>query len=309
MEKRQKIVVIAGPTASGKTSLSVKLALELGAEVVNADSMQVYRGMNIGTAKPDMEERKGVVHHLLDVVAPDEEFDAAIYRSLAIPILKEIDAKGKLGLVVGGTGLYLKTLLGGLLSCPPKDSQLRASLREECETRGSLHLHDRLRRVDPETAERIHPNDWVRITRALEIITLTGRTPSELSRAHGFRDRALEALKICLDVKREELYRRIDDRSEAMVEAGLIEETEALLKKGFSPGLKPMKALGYRHMVGYLKGDCSIEEAVAALKRDTRRYAKRQLTWFRADTEYLWIEPKDFNVIVGKVVDLVRETA
>lgn len=301
MKEQQKVVIIAGPTASGKSSLGVELALSLGGEILNADSMQVYRGMDVGTAKPTLEEQKGIPHHLLDVVDPDEDFSAATFRSMALALVREICSRGKICLVVGGTGLYIKALLGGLLRSPPADPRLRETLRLECDNHGSTRLYERLKLLDPESASRVHPNDKVRIIRSLEIIHLTNRRPSELSREHGFRDRALGALKLCLKINREELYHRINRRSAAMLRAGLVGETESLLSKGYSSQLKPMKSIGYRHIVKYLEGTWSLAEATRNLQRDTRRYAKRQLTWFRADPEFTWISPDDFDLASKKI--------
>ncbi len=307
--RRHRVVVIAGPTASGKTSLGVKLALALGGEILNADSMQVYRGMDVGTAKPTREEQKGIPHHLLDVVDPDEEFNAAIYRSMAIPVITDMVARDKPCFVAGGTGLYIRSLLKGLFECPPSDMEIRESLRRECDTLGSPGLHERLVDIDPQCAQKIHPNDSIRIIRALEIIRLTGRRPSEVTGEHGFRDSRFNALELCLDVDREELYDRINRRSVRMFEKGLARETENLLRKGYSPELKPMKSIGYRHMIMCLKGDWSREDAIRRLQRDTRRYAKRQLTWFRADPEFLWIRPDDFEPVLERVRTFLFESA
>ena len=298
---KPKVIVIAGPTASGKTRLGVELALALDGEIINADSMQVYRGMDIGTAKPTSEEKRDIVHHLLDVVDPDEEFNAATYRSLALPLVRNLSSRAKTCLIVGGTGLYIKSLLGGLLQCPSADRELRESLRWECDVYGSATLHERLKSLDPDSASKIHPNDRVRITRTLEIIHLTKSRLSDLRRNHGFGDRPLSPLKFCLEVNREELYHRINERSMAMVAAGLPEETENLLSKGYSSDLKPMKAIGYRHMIRYLEGYWSLQEAIRNLQRDTRRYAKRQLTWFKADPEITWIVPDDINAVLEKI--------
>ncbi len=299
-EERQKIVVIAGPTASGKTRVGVELALALDGEIINADSMQVYRGMDIGTAKPTAEEKKGITHHLLDVVEPDEEFNAALYRSMAFPLIQDVISRRKVCLIVGGTGLYIKSLLGGLFECAPSDQDLRDSLRRELKRQGSRDLHKRLKSLDPEYAKSIHPNDGMRVMRALEIIQLTSRMPSDLHKEHGFRDRDMDTLKVYLDVDRPRLYSRINERCVAMKDAGLVEETESLLKQGFSPELKPMKSIGYRHMIKYLRGSCSLDEAVYSHQRDTRRYAKRQLTWFRSDPEADWVAPDEINVIIEK---------
>jgi len=305
-DKRPKVVVIAGPTASGKTSIGVKLALALEGEVINADSMQVFRGMDIGTAKPTPDEQKGIPHHLLDVVDPDEEFNAAIYRRMSLSLIADISSSGRTCFIVGGTGLYIKGLLEGLFQCPRSDPVLREALYRECETLGIEALYKRLKLSDPLSARKIHINDKMRIIRALEIIHLTKRIPSDLSGAHGFRDRPLNALRLCLDVEREQLYNRINERSEVMVHAGLAAETEKLLLKGYSPDLKPMKAIGYRHMVNYLNGTWSLMESIDRIKRDTRRYAKRQITWFRADPEVNWIASENFNLILKKVQTFLR---
>jgi len=308
-ERRPRVVVIAGPTACGKSGLAVELAYALSGEIVNADSMQVYRGMDIGTAKPTLEERRGIPHHLLDMVYPDEPFNAALYRELALPIIRDICSRGKTCLVVGGTGLYIRALLGGLMQAPPSDPGVREKLREECARDGPARLHQRLKRLDPPSAAAIHPNDPVRIIRALEIIALSHRRASDLMKGHRFRDPSVDALKICLDVERKRLYRRINERSQRMAEMGILEETRGLLDQGYAPDLKPMKAIGYRHMVRYLRGDGSFEEAIEILQKDTRRYAKRQLTWFRAESDVIWVDPDALDVVWKCVTSFLSETA
>lgn len=293
-----KIIVIAGPTASGKTEIAVGLARAIGGEVVNADSMQVYRGMDIGTAKPSESEKEGVPHHMLDVVAPDTDFNAAAYRETAAPIVHDIARRGRTCLVVGGTGLYIKALTGGIFDCPPSDPALRKSLLALYDEQGAGVLHSRLGGLDPEAALKIHPNDRLRVTRALEIIHLTGRMPSRLADAHRFEDRPFDVLFLCLGPDRRKLYRRIDLRVLRMVESGLVEETASLLAAGFGPDLKAMKGLGYRHMVGYLERRWTLDQAVESLQRDTRRYAKRQMTWFRKVPNAVWKSPDDFTVIL-----------
>jgi tRNA dimethylallyltransferase len=302
---KQKIIVITGPTASGKSSVAIELARLFDGEIVNADSMQVYRGMDVGTAKLPVPERKGIPHHLIDVVNPDEEFNAAIYQSKALPLMEGMAARGKLPFVVGGTGLYIKTLLCGLLDHPHPEPGLRESLLKEWEQHGSYSLRESLKSLDPESAQRIHPHDKVRILRALEIIRLTGKPLSSLIRKHGFREKLFVACKICLQMEREHLYHRINARTVAMIEEGLPKETETLLGKGYSPELKPMKSLGYRQMVKYLAGEWSLNEAVSQLKRDTRRYAKRQLTWFRGDPEMLWMDPENLKIMTQKIREFI----
>lgn len=302
---KQKIIVIAGPTASGKSGLAMDMALRFGGEIVNADSMQVYRGMDIGTAKPTAEERSLVPHHLLDVVDPDGEFNASDYRALALPAIRRIGESGKPAFVVGGTGLYIRVLLGGLIRLPPSDADLRERLKAEMAREGVSALHERLKGLDAESAERIHPNDKVRIVRALEVIHLTGRRFSSMIQDHRFRDNPFCAFKICLQIERERLYHRIDERSSHMLEMGLVRETAGLIDQGYSPDLKPMKALGYRHVVQVIRGKWDTETALKHLQADTRRYAKRQLTWFRSDPEMAWLRPQEETEIENRIRDFL----
>ncbi len=305
--EQARVIVIAGPTASGKTEFAINLARSLSGEIVSADSMQVYRGMNIGTAKPTPEEQKGIPHHLLDMVYPDEPFNAALYRGHALPVIRDITSRGKACLVVGGTGLYIRALLGGLMKAPPADPAFREALQRECDACGPVALHARLTVLDPRGAAGIHPNDRVRIIRALEIVHLSGRRSSALMRDHRFGHSSVTALKFCINLDRETLYRRINARSERMVEQGLLEETRHLLNHGYAPDLKPMQAIGYRHMIRHIKGLDSLEEAVETLKRDTRRYAKRQITWFKAEADIIWIDPSEVNMVLGRCKAFLSE--
>lgn len=288
-----KIIVITGATASGKTSLAVKMALRFGGEIISADSMQVYRGMDIGTAKPTQAERHGVPHHLLDIVDPDEPFDAGRFREMAIPLVQEIRERGAACFLVGGTGLYIKAFLGGLIPTPPGQGSIRKMLQETWDEDGGVASYQRLKSIDPQGAEGIHPHDRVRIVRALEVYELTGKPFSALARGHGFQQRSFEALKICLQLDRNQLYDRINQRCLHMVELGLQGETESLLGRGYASDLKPMKAIGYRHMVCHLSGRWDLEKTMSRLQRDTRRYAKRQITWFRADPEITYFNPME----------------
>ena len=304
-----KLLIISGPTCSGKSVLAVELALILGGEIINADSMQVYRGMDIGTAKLRLSERKGIPHHLIDIVNPDQEFNAALFLLHALPIINDLHVNSIPIIVVGGTGLYIKTLLGGLFTCPPSKPELRQSLIEECEERGTSFLHQRLSRLDRKAANSIHTMDKVRIIRALEVIYLTGYPFSELARKHSFSDRRFLALNLCLNVDRQVLYNRINIRAMSMIDSGLINEVKALLTMGYSPELKPMQAIGYRHIISYLKGGWDLDEATRLIQRDTRRYAKRQLTWFRADPDLIWVNPDYKPDIVNKVMTFIRAKA
>ena len=305
---KQKLVVITGPTAVGKSALAIEMALHFGGEILNADSMQVYRGMDVGTAKTPVGERRGVLHHLLDVVDPDEDFNAAIFRDLSLPVLAQTHARGKIGFVVGGTGLYIKTLLGGLLYCPDPDPQLRSELHGICEQEGPQVLHRQLQLMDPESAERIHPNDKVRIIRALEIMHSAKERLSSMMQRHGFKDRPFEVMKVCLDMQREDLYRRINARCARMVEEGLIQEVEGLLEKGYAPQLRPMQSIGYRHAVQFLEGSWDLDAMISQLQIDTRRYAKRQLTWFRADPEMIWLAPEARGEIIHHIQAFLKRS-
>jgi len=300
-DRKSKLIVITGPTASGKSSIAVDLALEFNGEVVNADSMQVYRYMDIGTAKIRQEDMMGIPHHIIDIVDPDKNFNASEYRSVAEPKVYEINSRNKNCFVVGGSGLYIKALLGGLFKCPPSDHAVRKTLFLEWENLGGKVLYERLRKVDPEAACKIHPNNRVRILRALEVAELAGRPFSILVKEHDFGDTPFDSLKICLDIERDQLYKRINNRSLAMIGDGLIDEVEMLLEKGFSSDLKSMNSLGYRHISGYLRGEYPLDMAISKFQQDTRKYAKRQLTWFRADPEMIWMNPGDRDGIRKKV--------
>jgi tRNA dimethylallyltransferase len=298
-DSRPRVIVICGPTAVGKTAAGIEVARAVGGEIVGADSMQVYRYMDIGTAKPTATERAAVRHHLIDVVDPDEPFDAAAYMTLGRQALSELLRRGKTPVVVGGTGLYIKALLYGLFRSDARDPAVRARLRAEAESQGAAALHVRLAQCDPPTAGRLHPNDTVRILRALEVFEVTGRPISALQREHRFGDVPFHALKMGLFLDREALYRRIDRRVEGMIAIGLEEEVRMLLARGYGPQLKPMQSIGYSHLSAFITGAVSRAECIRTLQRDTRRFAKRQLTWFRADPDIRWMPP-------DRMADLIR---
>jgi tRNA dimethylallyltransferase len=300
----RKILVIAGPTASGKTELSLALARELDAEIVNADSMQVYRGMNIGTAKPSPEQRALIPHHLLDVADPDRLFSAADFADAADAAISDIIGRGKKVIVTGGTGLYLRALLQGLVDSPSGAGPVRQELQAEARREGNAAMLEKLRQVDPELAARIHPNNLVRIIRALEVQRLTGTPLSRHQREHGFSDQRYTSLRIGIDVERQELYRRIEARVDRMLAGGLLEEVRGLLAAGYGRELKAMRAIGYKEAAAHLAGELSLEEAAELIKRDTRRYAKRQMTWFKADADIIWLEyPANFASILQYAID------
>lgn len=297
------LVVLCGPTAAGKTAAALALAEHFDLEVVSADSRQVYRLMDIGTAKPTAEERARVPHHLLDVVWPDEHFDAARFAGLAVQSISAILARGRLPLLVGGTGLYIRALTEGLTEAPGADPLLRRLLEAQAEAEGNAALHLRLADVDPQAAALLHPNDRVRIVRALEVFELTGRPLSSWQQAHGFRKRRYRLLKIAVSPPRLELYRRIDARAAAMLDGGLVEETEALLRAGYDPHLKSLQTIGYRETIRLIEGKVSREGALAELQQATRRYAKRQLTWFRADSEMIWVDSAKDSDKIQTLID------
>lgn len=302
--ERHKVLIIVGPTASGKTDLAVRLAEQLGGEIVNADSMQVYRGMDIGTAKPSPELRKRVPHHLIDIREPDMDFSASDFRQEAARAIADIAGRGKRPIIVGGTGLYIRALLRGLVDSPSGAGKVRGELEEEAGARGGEEMLEELALVDPVTAARLHPHDLVRIIRALEVYRLTGVPISRQRLAHGFREDHYLPLKIGLSVERAELYDRINRRVERMMAEGLVDEVRALLERGFAPALKSMRSIGYRQICGYLTGEYPLEEAVRLIKRDSRRYAKRQTTWFKGDNEIYWVEYSDnFVSICSNVIE------
>lgn len=296
-EHKPKVIAVMGPTAVGKTGLVLRLAKNLGTEIINADSVQVYRDMNIGTAKPTLAERAEVVHHLLDIVDPDQDLDASRYSKLAREVIDKLARQRKVAIVVGGTGLYLKAIFHGLFPGAPSNQLVRERLRRKAAQDGGAELYKRLAQVDPITAQRLHPNDVFRITRALEVWECTGKPISVLQKEHGFKERPFLILKIGLRRPRSELYERINRRVEEMMAQGLLEEVRGLLSSGFGPHLKSMQALGYRHMVQHLKNGEELTEAVRKMKRDTRNYAKRQMTWFRRDQEINWFHPKEVEDI------------
>ena len=291
-EGKPRVIVICGPTATGKTAVGVELAAALGGEIISADSMQVYRYLDIGTAKPTAAERAAAPHHLIDIVDPDEPFDAARYAALAREQVVALHRRGRVPLVVGGTGLYIKALLHGLFPADARDPAVRRRLAAEAERVGIRQLHIRLAACDPETASRLHPNDTARVLRALEVFEATGRPIAALHRSHGFAETPFEALVIGLAVERGRLYERIDRRVEAMLAAGFEEEVRGLLARGYGPELNSMQSIGYSHLCAMLAGRIDRAEAVRTLKRDTRRFAKRQLTWFRAVPGILWLPPE-----------------
>jgi len=306
-EQMQKppVVVVTGPTASGKTPLAIEIAQQFGGEIVNADSMQVFRYMDVGTAKPSLDQRAQVPHHLLDVVTPDVPYSAGRYAEEARKVAAEIHGRSKIVVLAGGTGLYIRAFLEGLLETGEADPVLRTELEDQnraaVEAGDPQRLHRRLAKVDPEAADRIHPNDVRRIIRALEIAGRVGEPASSLRAEHAFADRPYRTLHLALDPGREALAARIDRRCGEMIENGLLREARALRERGYGPELRPMRAIGYRHMTPVVDGADTLANAIEVMRRDTRHFARRQRTWLRKVANVRWQRPDELQAILAAV--------
>jgi tRNA dimethylallyltransferase len=287
--RRKPLVVILGPTAVGKSRVAVEVAKRLDSDILTADSRQVYRGMDVGTDKPPVAARQGIAHHLIDLVEPDEPFNAGLFQRHATQLIEGLHQRRRLPLVVGGTGLYVRILLQGLCDAPPSDPAVRAQFCEEAREQGPSHMYERLASVDPVTAAKLHPGDISKIIRALEVLHLSGVPMSSFQAGHGFTERPFSALVIGLNRERTHLYRRIEERIDWQLANGLLEETRDLLARGYRRNAPAMTGLGYRHVAAHLAGEYDWAEMVRLFKRDTRRFAKRQMTWFRRESEATWL--------------------
>jgi len=298
--EKPKLLVILGPTAAGKSVLGIRIASELNAQILSADSLQVYRHFDIGTAKPTPQDQKMIKHHLLDIADPDQEFNAGMFRQSAGSVILDLHSRGVNTIVAGGTYLYVKILLSGLIEGLPSDPDIRADIKKQSSTLGISHVYGKLSLVDPEAAEKIHPNDYVRIERALEVYYLTGQKISALHSDHGFEDSEYEYMKIGITLDRESLRRRIDGRVDSMIGEGLIDEVRRIREMGYGTDIKPMQSIGYKQINSYLDAEIGQDEAIELIKRDTKRFAKRQMTWLRQDSEIKWYEiPRDENEIIN----------
>ncbi len=307
---KKPLIVIGGPTACGKTGFSIKLAKKIGGEIISADSMQVYRYMDIGTAKVTPEEADGVPHYLIDEFDPDEEYNVMLFQQKAKAYMEEIWAKGKTPILVGGTGFYINALL---YDNDFTETENDTSYREECyklaQEQGPEVLFERLKEVDPEYAEIMHANNVKRVTRALEYHYLTGQKFSEHNAEQKEKETPYDAAVIILNMDREKLYERIELRIDLMMQEGLLEEVKGLLDKGYTPDLVSMQGIGYKEFIPYFNGECTLEEAVTQLKTNTRRFAKRQLTWFRRQIEGLWVDmdQSDGEKVMENVLDYLKQ--
>ena len=296
MSIKEPLIILTGPTAVGKTALSVSLAKAIGGEIISADSMQVYRHMDIGSAKVTKEEMQGVPHHLIDVLEPTEEFNVVLFQQMARQAVEEIRGRGHIPILVGGTGFYIQALLYDIdFTENDEDTALRRSLEELAKREGPEALYERLRAVDPESCESIHAHNIKRVFRAIEFYEKTGKKISAHNREQRQNSPSYRSAYFVLTDDRDTVYRRIDARVDLMMELGLVEEVRALQAMGCHRGMVSMQGLGYKEILSYLEGEISLEEAVYLIKRDTRHFAKRQLTWFRREKEVIWIEKNDFD--------------
>jgi len=281
MDRKTSLIVITGPTGSGKTGIALNLSRSCPIEVISADSMQIYRHMDIATAKPSEHEKSLLPHHLIDIVAPDEEFNAGMFAGLAREKIPQILSRGHIPVVVGGTGLYIKSLIYGLIPAPPRSQRLRAYFQSLREKKGAQYLWHILALTDPLSAAKITPNDSARIVRYLEIIFCAGLRPSSLHEEHAFSTPRYDTRIVCIMPDRHSLYSAIDSRVHRMVDRGLVAETQKLLAMGYDSSLRSMQTLAYKHVLRYLNSEIGMDDAVSDIQRDTRRYAKRQITWIR----------------------------
>lgn len=305
---KQPLVILTGPTAVGKTSASIRLAKRIHGEIISADSMQVYRKMDIGSAKITKEEMDGVPHYLIDVLDPKEEFNVVKFQHMAKEAMQKIYGNGNIPILVGGTGFYIQALLYDIAFAEQEDdSSYREELEQFAEEQGAEKLHDRLKKVDPKAAEEIHEHNVKRVIRALEYYHQTGNRISEHNEQERKKESPYRYAYFVLNDEREKLYKRIENRIEEMLKAGLIEEVRALQKEGCTPGMVSMQGLGYKEVLSYLNGEISLEEAVRILKRDTRHFAKRQITWFKRERDVIWIPKNEFAYDENRILDYMTE--
>ena len=303
---KRPLIILTGPTAVGKTKASIGLAKAIGGEIISADSMQVYKYMDIGSAKIKPEEMQGVKHYLVDELEPDEEFHVVRFQQMAKQAMEEIYAKGKVPIVVGGTGFYIQALLYDIdFTESNEDTSYREELEKIASEYGAEHLHDMLKEIDPASADAIHANNVKRVIRALEFYKLTGQKISEHNEKERAKESPYDFCYFVLNDERQNLYDRIDLRIDQMLEEGLLEEVTSLKNKGYTKDMVSMQGLGYKEILDYLNGECTLEDAVYILKRDTRHFAKRQLTWFRRERDVIWIDKNKFDYDEAKVLEVM----
>lgn len=305
---KKPLIILTGPTAVGKTKLSIALAKAVNGEIISADSMQVYKHMDIGSAKIKKEEMCGVTHHLIDVLEPDEEFHVVRFQEMAKQAMEEIYAKGKVPILAGGTGFYIQAVVKDIdFSKETEKSPVREELEKLAEEKGCEYLHERLQQVDPKSAEKIHANNVKRVIRALEYFELTGKPISLHNEEEAAKESPYNVAYFILNDVRERLYERIDARVDAMLQEGLVEEVSGLAKKGYTKDMVSMQGLGYKEILSYLDGSYTLDEAVYILKRDTRHFAKRQLTWFKREKDVIWVNKQDFHYEENEILNYILE--
>ena len=306
--KKKPLLILTGPTAVGKTALSIRLAKAVDGEIVSADSMQVYRGMDIGSAKVTKEEMDGVPHHLIDVLDPEEDFNVVLFQQMAMKAIASIQERGKLPILTGGTGFYIQSVLYGIDFTETKeDERLRLDLERLAEQEGVETLHHMLAQADPKAAEQIHPNNVKRVIRALEVHHQTGRKISDHNEAERQKESPYNYAYFVLTDERSRLYERIDRRVDQMMEQGLLDEVKALRASGVPRGATSMQGLGYKELYAYLEGEYPLSEAVRIIKRDTRHFAKRQLTWFKRERDVIWLDRSAYGQDEERLAEAVTE--
>lgn len=306
---KKKLIILAGPTGVGKTELSIKLAKKIGGEIISADSMQVYRYMDIGSAKIRKEEMQGIPHYLIDCLSPFEEFSVRVFQDLAKEALETICAKGKIPILVGGTGFYIQALVYDIDFTENDDNtEIRMELERTAKEKGPRFLHEMLREIDPEAAEEIHENNVKRVIRAIEYYRLTKEKISDHNRLQRQKESPYHATFFVLTDERERLYKNIDKRVDTMLAAGLVEEVKQLKAMGCHKNMVSMQGLGYKEILAYLDGEYDLEQAVYLIKRDTRHFAKRQLTWFRRERNVIWVDKAQFGYDLEKMLEFMGNT-
>ncbi len=308
MKEKKKLIILTGPTAVGKTKLSLELAKKVGGEIISADSMQIYEMMDIGSAKIKKEEMQGIPHHLIDCISPSQEFNVVIFQKMALNAMEEIEKRNKIPIIVGGTGFYIQSVLYQIDFTPNEDQgEVRKELEILALTKGKEYLHEKLREVDLLSAREIHANNQKRVIRALEYYRLTGEPISKHNIEQRQKESPYDFSYFVLNDKRERLYQRIDQRVDEMVSQGLVEEVRALKNMGYDRSFVSMQGLGYKEILDYLEDKISLDEAVYRIKRDTRHFAKRQITWFKREKEVIWVQKDLFDYDEEKILNYMLE--
>lgn len=300
-----KVIVIVGPTCSGKTDLSLILAEKLNTEIISADSRQIYKYLNIGTAKPDTKILKKIKHHFIDILNPDDDYNVSKFENDSLKIIERLLSEKKIPVVVGGSGLYIKALIDGIFNSAEADHEYRKYLTEQKKLFGNEYLYEELKKIDPESAKKMLPQNWKRIIRALEVFHLSGKTIGDHQKEYS-RNLKINFRQYGISWEREVLYKRIEERVDEMIEKGLISEVEKIIKKGYSKNLNSLNTVGYKEIISYLSSEISLEKAIELIKRNTRRFAKRQLTWFRKDKRIIWFEIKSLKDLLAAADKIIK---